>query len=1693
MDEQPKDDSIQQNLINLLAYAKELHSIRSKVILDYTQKPVMSSKTGVELSTHENVRLHEDAPGEAWIAIDRIERTSPPAVPDHCELFLQGVPLDNTSQSPSLKAIAVQRVTIEDASDLIEAGIVLEQDVMPIRATDDTHFGQQVDVIIKLEQVPHLQHAFKCWVAEQWASWAEIERARERQIRLYRHYFQIHQELRHHSDEFELVVVQNMVALTAEDGSVVKAPLLEHTVDITVDEHEGYALIITPRETPTCLVTEPYGNAMLPGASRLRTSLTQYLDKYYQQTERIDILFDDALTERLGMAAASVLHPEAYYDPALTDLPAPKSIPVCSPIWMLVLRPKSTQPYIDNIETLTEQIRSTKTEDLPQVGIAFGSPPSHKKLDEDEIDFNLGNLNIGQRPTSSSSTSELTEVEKPHGEMFFPLPYNQEQATILDQTESSNAVSVQGPPGTGKSHTIANIVAHYMSTGRRVLISAKTPEALAGVRSKLPKTLSNLTIAVLDNDSDSKKQVENAISFISAQIQGLNPKETRIEIEQLQSSIQAKRDRIAVIENALLKHAASQLTQIEYKNQRISPAQLVKLIRCQQEDHSWFPDALTLSDEHTPSFSHELVVQARELRQDLGEDVFYSNQPLPDLNVLPDVPALRRIHESLQQSQAIERALLNGETPEPAENTADFEKKMKAAIQVFNDMAITKRHLREHDDWTKLVIHLFSPVTIATERQEIVRLINTAGTWLDKVEPLMVYAINVDLHPWEDNDLAEAIKRAASGQKPFGLGALFKSKAKRAFEQIQIRGQYPQSAEEWQLVHQMLEALKSLQSLKNTWRALAGYIGFPDLPDTVPELVAFLRLNRPILDITELNYEQWTLTLEQLKELYPYGVDHTAVAKMGNEFERLHNGLRQWVNRLELIQSQQVPRRMREAAEAGRGPVFNSLRTIADKLGEEDGTTQLGDTWRVLRDKITLLKSKQAKFEQLSAIADTLRQYGAPNWAQQLCSVPAEGYEDQLTPGDWRDAWELAQARGFIASLPSRDQINALAEEQNSLEQDIQRQFDRLIELRALLGLRKGMTEKIASGLARFAAAFSRIGRNVTAKRSKQHWKEARDAMMDCYDAIPCWIIPEGRVAEQIPAKLKAFDLVIIDEASQSDITAIPVILRGKKLLVVGDDKQVSPSLVGIKEERISQLMEDYLGNHPLKQSFHPTNSLYDLVGIMSPGKRTSLREHFRCVEPIINFCSKHFYSEPLIPLRLPMSHERLDPPLVDIWVKNGRKVLDRNEAEANVIIEEIEKITSDSAMAGRTIGVISLIGYKQAELISKRLFDRLGVEIIERHQIECGDARFFQGQERDIVFLSMVASPGDARAQTGRENQQRFNVAVSRARDRLVLVRSVGLNDLNNPQDLKAALIEHFQRPIEVTEGDKERIIRCESEFERQVFTRLINDHYRVIPQFEAGHYRIDMVIEGANDRRLAVELDGDQYHGPDNFVRDQIRQKRLERVGWTFWRCWASDWYMNSDSCYADLIDRLNNMGIEPLGSEYSQATYVRHETRGEQQTSEELLTELEKAVKPAVTPVNEYGKFVDTPDQPAHREPTAPTLSSYPEPHSSIQLMMTDLDEIPSEQEEIIEVGDRVTITYEDEPEKQITIMISEHHQEPTKGIVRKDEPLPQAILGAMIGDEFDITTDHPRVGTVLMIEKGTWLKNGEKPKPSIVKTG
>ncbi len=315
----------------------------------------------------------------------------------------------------------------------------------------------------------------------------------------------------------------------------------------------------------------------------------------------------------------------------------------------------------------------------------------------------------------------------------------------------------------------------------------------------------------------------------------------------------------------------------------------------------------------------------------------------------------------------------------------------------------------------------------------------------------------------------------------------------------------------------------------------------------------------------------------------------------------------------------------------------------------------------------------------------------------------------------------------------------------------------------------------------------------------------------------------------------------------------------------------------------------------------------------------------------------------------------------------------------------------------------------------------------MQRHAILCGDSAKFQGTERDIVFLSMVADAVHKTALTMLRYEQRFNVAVSRARDRVVLVRSVKREELN-PNDLKARLIAHFENPMPEVEEPDDQLAVCESGFERDLMRKLLDRGYRVQAQVGSLGFRIDMVAEGANGARLAIECDGDRYHGPEQWRQDMRRQRVLERVGWRFWRCFASSFYRDMDAVVADLVEMLSRMGIEPVGQSGTTrpaGRYTAHRTAESPQPAKAL-------------PSLDIGAITL---EPAHEAPTEST------------------DRLG------IQVGDKVVILFSDDS-RRMSVRLTEGANDLEKGQLSIASPLGQAVLGAEEGDEVDIQLDDGR---------------------------
>ena len=1541
-----------EKLIDLIEYVDKLIKIG--------ERPVFSLKKYRQLLYHEadlknrigithNILTDEE---QIWLKIERLQRIDPPAVPFELKNWLL-VSRDPFSE-PKVKDVVTATILKEDAESYLNKGTLLREDIMEsLKQPDDDTW---CDVIFRLNTQTEIRAGIEKYIRDQWAEWSETEKPRRETIRIYESFFSLQQLIQTGSAEGALEIVWGIgVSLWNKDGHTIDRPIIEQLVEIEINDKDG-TISIRPRSTHPVIAFEPYSALEVPGAQTFFNNARQFFEDFPDDKDLSPFL-PETFEPVLRQAATHLdkngqFYPDNRQDPTDRKIPDIAEHLTVTDTWTIFARRRSDNFYKIDLERLKKAINTT--EDLPGPSKRLVSEPGDRPIDGDESRAKFG---VGPRGAengrSISYTQDQITATQPD-DFFFPKPYNKEQISIIQQLEKSDGAVVQGPPGTGKTHTIANIICHYLATGRRVLVTSKGEAALTVLQEHIPKDIRDLTISLLTNEKQGLKQLEKAVGILSNTASQKQEAVLKQEIVDLQQRILDIRTKMAAIDSELLQWAEKHLRKIKSSGQgeTLLPMDIARLVCKNREKHEWLPDR----PKSKLTFSDDDIAKIRAARKKLGADLIYVNKALPSINDLPDSDGIAAIHQDLSNAASLEKKandedipLLSVSKPNAFERARSLLDAVRSIIQ-FHQTAENKPWIgRVFDIWREKGIE-------AAESKLFSDLIPMMLSLKQRRLEILRFAVEAPRYAHQSQSVCKAVENAATGRKAFGLLSFGKSSDKELFRQIKVEGRFPDSVEGWLKAKELLDYQKEVVSLASRWNAIAPVFDLP-VEDPQEDIMGdWITEALSAAEQTKKTFQHYVKLVEkEIPVLFPHGIEPSDIIKSKFSAVRVREILKLNLSKNRLLRSRNSIDAILGRLVTCSGPIIDDIKLfLRKKVGVPTvSTNEIAERWQHLIAELRLLNDLLPAINLVKEVAASVKSSGAPNWSRALLTEPVRSSEDPWTPGYWRESWVWARQDQYLRQIDGRDQIQSLSKQRQQCEKDLSKTYDKLIQHKTYLGLKKNITPKVESALVMFSAAIRKIGRG-TGVRAHRYRRDAQDAMEKSYSAVPCWIMPNWRVSESLPAIVGSFDLVIIDEASQSDITALPAMLRGKKVLIVGDDRQVSPTGAFIEERKLLQLRHNYLQNQPFGPLLLPGGSLYELANAIFPGQRIMLKEHFRCVEPIIRF-SMQFYPESIIPLRIPKASERLDPPLVDVYVSYGRK--DRrqiNLAEAEAIVDEIVKLTEAPEFATRTIGVVSLIGAKQAQHILSLLLGRIGEEKFLKHQIVCGDSAAFQGKERHIMFVSMVECPETKSAKTALLYEQRFNVALSRARDRMYLYRSV-TEEMLKPNDLKAKVIQHFNNPMESSlKACEDLIERCESDFEREVFKRLVKMGYRVKPQIKVGPYSIDLVVEGVEDRRLAIELDGDQYHTPDRWAEDFSRQRVLERVGWRFWRCWGSSFILAPDECMQDLKETLNSLGIDPIGYESkANGIYTEHRVIErtvqpyEEETKEEVPSEVSEFI--------------------------------------------------------------------------------------------------------------------------------------------------
>jgi len=1195
---------------------------------------------------------------------------------------------------------------------------------------------------------------------------------------------------------------------------------------------------------------------------------------------------------------------ESVSTPVLTDKPSIWNAPI------IFVRKRTNSLWSKYAETIKRDIEQNGAKSTEFINDLIG------EYEEEKEKAGLGE---GEKETT---------IAIKESELFFPLPWNDEQKRIAERIETNYGVVVKGPPGTGKSHTIANLIARFLAQGKSVLVTSQTSKALEVLRGKLPENIRSLAVSQLHQTAKRDDVLQQSITEISSNLGERHTKFSEQKAELVRKELASVREEKSSVANLIRQYILTDSTQtLRANGGDVTPIEAAKFISEHDDDQSlaWFTDEINFDTEL--NFTTEDLKQAYQLLTDLSkEDRNLYKFDLPDAPSLPndDVVsgAFTSYRELSTKAKVSNKVFGNSGNDFNQEALSKLWELLNSARKVL--IAINENYER----------NIFNAcITSQSEREKWKTILSKISEKIQIIGKSRNKIVGHDISGSTSlslNELTDAINllksKVSNGSKLGTFGKiLLSSGAKKILENYLVDGRCPDNSERIDLLESMISAQVAEKDIKILLDQ--GFGSLDGAPDFQIDNLDLIKLEVLVASATRVAnyYDDFIEIAESFKKIKQLAdISFTQLENIENARELIASSVAQFeLSKLETTFQEWV-------------------KLVDDPIGNRHGVRERliqaiekrnNTAWKKAIEELDLLTENKEYAIRLDGIAQRINKH-APNLYQDIV-----GMVDQKQKFDCPDnlelAWKISRLKSWIDHIHDHVSIDEL---QGKHERLSKREFQLNSDLVTVLAWQRQIdkvTKRQRDALMAWSDSMRKYGKGA-GKWAYKHLSAAQESLREAKNAVPVWIMPLHRAAQMFSdPKAGMFDVVIFDEASQCDIRGLTIGYLGKKLLVVGDPDQISPAGIFQDQERVYELISRFLYDIPHKDNFSITSSLFGLAQIRIPNM-IQLNEHFRCVPEIIAFSNHHIYEGKLKPLRHPNPKGLLKPALVPILVEGGYQNTNNkvNEPEAKAIVDKIAELLENPNYQQRpdghlcTFGVISLLAEDQAKYIKELLLrhPKIGEKVIEERDIVCGDAYAFQGDERDVMFLSMVKAldsndPNDTvKALTDRGTAQRFNVAATRGRDQVFLYHSIPIQEFRNQNDWRYKILNWYYDPkteeLEVGRKalKKEFDSGRASQFSFDVGNILIDRGYQVLPEYPVIGYRIDLVVQGEN-ARLAVECDGDQYHTLENWEEDQVRERQLRRAGWEFWRVSGSSFYRHKEKALDSLWEKLKEFGIEPI----------------------------------------------------------------------------------------------------------------------------------------------------------------------------------
>ena len=563
-----------------------------------------------------------------------------------------------------------------------------------------------------------------------------------------------------------------------------------------------------PRDVEPRLETDAYAEMDLPGVRPLEAVWKSSLTSGAYRVNP----FEASTFEGVLKAAVGHLDPNGTYQVLNDNLtpPAPGDDLRITNTWVVYARKRSNGIFLEDVRRLKKNIESATS--LPAVIRSF-------------VEHGAAEV----RTRSEQAFRGLSSSDSPSGslELYFPMAYNEEQVSIVRKLEHGSGVVVQGPPGTGKTHTIANIICHYLAQGKRVLVTSKGESALAEVLGKLPERIRPLSVALLANEREGMKQFEHSIQTIASSVASMNPVRTAADIASLEEKLNQLHATISYVDHSIGEFANRHMRTYTFQGKELSPEEIAKYVTSQADVHRWFDDDLPANDfQSNLPFDEGVIGWLRQARMKVGSRLTYLDRSLPAADDFPPWSNLLELHRDLVRARAIEADLTRGAVLNLSDSTFETFERARALIGLLDRRNVLRHRLTQSPEPTIDAVgaHFGSMRPDDLLLTSLLQTCNGVNELEIRRRYLLTKAVEVPPDAELNADFRDAVGRLVADRRAFGL-PFGKTDARNLLAGVRVLASAPTSVDDWKLIQEELEWRIKARQCVAQWNAVISAFG----------------------------------------------------------------------------------------------------------------------------------------------------------------------------------------------------------------------------------------------------------------------------------------------------------------------------------------------------------------------------------------------------------------------------------------------------------------------------------------------------------------------------------------------------------------------------------------------------------------------------------------------------------------------------------------------------------------------------------------------------------------------------------------------------------------------------------------------------------------------------------------------------